>query len=197
MTKTQSHAKSELDILAKQTPDAVVLEFTPQILALCEAFGKSGQSGGSAPFVSKAIVDTLKKLLNFDPICPLTGDESEWSLVSMGDNEPIYQNNRYPRVFKAAKDGRAYFIDAIVFDGDIAGRFNGQSVSVPGAGNIASRQYIKSFPFTPKTFYIDVLDMRWKDKNGTQLDENGDWWTHTVKDPNQLKEVFEYYDKMR
>jgi hypothetical protein len=52
MTNTQSHAKRELEILFKTTPDAIIREFETEILALCEKFGQSGQSGGSAPFTA-------------------------------------------------------------------------------------------------------------------------------------------------
>lgn len=27
------------------------------------------------------------------------------------------------------------------------------------------------------------------------LDENGDWWAHSIKNEKQLNEVFEYYNK--
>ena len=30
----------------------------------------------------------------------------------------------------------------------------------------------------------------------TTPDVNGDWWTHSIKDEAQLKEAFEYYDKL-
>lgn len=106
----------------------------------------------------------------------------------------MYQNNRDSRVFKDSKDGKAYFIDAIVFNGDIVGAFTGRDIML-GDTPYYSMQFIKSFPFTPKTFYIDVVDYRWKDKEGKTLDPNGDWWTHSIKDENQLKEVFEYYDQ--
>ena len=197
MTNLQSHAKSELDILAKQTPDALVLEFTPQILALCEAFGKSGQSGGSAPFVSQAIANTFKKLAMFETLSPITGADHEWTDVSeIRDHEPLFQNNRDGRIFKNGKTGLAHFIEAIIFDGNMNGRFSGNGVAVPENGVVGSAQYIKSFPFTPKTFYVVVIDERFKDKEATMPDENGDWWTHKLKDPAQLKAVFEYYDKM-
>ena len=48
MTNTQKFAQKELDILAATVPDAIVTPFAKEILALCEAFGNSGQSGGSA-----------------------------------------------------------------------------------------------------------------------------------------------------
>lgn len=198
MTNSQSHAKRELELLAKTTPDALIIEFIPEILALCEAFGKSGQSGGSAPYVASAISQAVKKLMMFETIAPLTGEDGEWTDVSIMNNcEGMHQNNRDSRVFKDGKTERAYFIEAIVFDGDIGGRFTGNGiVNAPDGTNIGSAQYIKSFPFTPKTFYVDVIDYRWRDKEEKTSDVNGDWWSHTLKNAEQLKEVFEYYDKL-
>ena len=60
---------------------------------------------------------------------------------------------------------------------------------------MTSRQYIKSFPFKPKTFYIDVIDTEWADKEETVEEEGGGWWTSIIKDEKQLEEVFEYYNK--
>ena len=195
MTATQSHAKRELEILAKTTPDAVILPFTNEILALCEAFGKSGQSGGSAPFTSGAIVQALSKLLNFEAIGALTGEDWEWvDVSSMNDGVPMWQNNRDSRVFKYG-DGRASFVDAIVFDGDIGGGFTSNGSVTHNGEIISSSQYIRGFPFRPKTFYVKVRDYRWKDKEEKIADPDGDWWTHELMHEDQLKEVFSYYDK--
>lgn len=191
---TLSHAKRELDILLKSTPDSLVAPFAKEIIALCESFGKSGQSGGSAPFVANAIGLTVQKLMMFETIAPLTGNDDEWTDISDISSEPMFQNNRDSRVFKNGKDSQAYFIDAIVFDGDIGGRFTGNGSVTHKGEIIKSSQYIKDFPFIPKTFYIDVIDHRWSDKTETKLDPNGDWWTHSIKYESQLKEVFEYYD---
>ena len=197
MTNSKSHAKRELELLEKTTPDAIVTPFKNEILALCEAFGQSGQSGGSAPFTATAISQAVKKLMMFETLAPLTGEDSEWEDMSEYiDGESIFQNNRDSRVFKNGKDGQAYFIEAIVFDGDIGGRFTGNGSVTHNGENISSRQYIKEFPFIPKTFYVDVIDHRWVDKEEKTPDENGDWWTHSIKDENQLNEVFEYYDKL-
>lgn len=199
MTNSKSHAKRELEILEKTTPDAIVTPFKKEILALCEAFGKSGQSGGSAPFTATAISQAVKKLMMFETLAPLTGEENEWvdvSDINDGATDIMkYQNKRDSRVFKK-EDGRAYFIDAIVFDGDIGGSFTGNEMSSEKYGKIGSCQYIKSFPFEPKTFYVDVIDHRWADKDEKTPDENGDWWTHSVKDEKQLNEVFQYYEKL-
>jgi hypothetical protein len=196
MTKTSSHAKRELDILVKTTPDALIGEFVPELIALCEKFGKSGQSGGSAPYVAKALSMAVEHLCLHRTICPLTGSDEEWNnITDINDGIPLFQNNRDSRVFKDGKDGQAHFIDAIVFDGDIGGRFNGHDIKSSSGEVYGSSLRIKAFPFTPKTFYVDVIDHRWKDELETIPDADGDWWTHTIKDESQLKEVFEYYDK--
>ena len=44
---------------------------------------------------------------------------------------------------------------------------------------------LKGFPFTPKTFYIDVLE--------EEIEK--DDWIMWVKDPSQLDDLFEYYDR--
>ena len=77
MTNTQSHAQVEFDILSNTTPDAIALEFKDEILALCEKFGKSGQSGGSAPYTAAIISSVVKKLCTFQTIAPLTGEDDE------------------------------------------------------------------------------------------------------------------------
>lgn len=197
MTNTQSHAKQELDILFATTPDAIIREFETEILALCEKFGNSGQSGGSAPYTAAALSQAIKKLLLQETIAPLTGEDSEWNEITEGnDGKTMYQNNRRGAVFKDGKDGVPYYIEAIVFKGDIGGTFTGgKCVTLADGTELGSHQNIKSFPFEPKTFYIDVIDHRWNDKEEKEPDVNGGWWTHSIKDEEQLKEVFEYYDK--
>lgn len=196
MTNSKAHAKRELEILEKTTPDAIIIPFKNEILALCEAFSKSGQ-GGSAPLTAIAISQAVKKLLIFAPITPLTGEDSEWGDVTKYvGGKTIFQNNRDGRVFKDEKDGKAYFIEAIVFDGDIGGRFTGSGILTHNGENIGSIQYIKEFPFVPKTFYVDVIDHRWADKDEKTPDKDGDWWTHSIKDEKQLDKVFKYYDRM-
>ena len=195
MTNTQEHAKRELDILDRTVKGAIVTPFTKEILALCEAVGNSGQSGGSNPYTASAISQAIKKLLTFETLAPLTGEDTEWNRLNDDElaEEMLYQNNRDSRVFKG-KDNKAYFIDAIIFDGDLGGRFSG-GIELSNGDTVGSGQYIKEFPFTPKTFYIDVIDHRWKYKEDKEESPDGDWWTHTITDEKQLDEVFEYYNK--
>lgn len=189
MTNTYLHAKRELDILFSTTPDAIIRDFGPELLALCEKFGQSGQSGGSAPFTAGALADAVKKLCLHKPIAPITGEDSEWANVY----DKVFQNKRLSNIFKGDEDGRPYFLEAIIFKSQSGSCFSGNVMS--SKGEITSRQYIKAFPFTPKTFYIDVIKTEWADKEETVEKEGGEWWTSVIKDESQLKEVFEYYDK--
>lgn len=194
MTNTQIHAKRELEILAKNTPDALVNEFVPEILALCEAFGRSGQSGFSAPYTAMAITETINKLLLQQNLCPLTGEDSEWdSPFESSSSKDIItqQNNRVSSVFKETTRllcgdiVRYYNVDAIVFNEEEGLSFTGNNViykdKITGTEHkIRSYQEINSFPFTPKKFVIDVVE-----KDGVSY----------IKDEKQLLEIFEYYKK--
>lgn len=185
------HAEKEFEILEKTVPDAIILPFKKEILALVDAFMNSGQSGGSAPYTSKAISQAVEHLSMFQTITPLTGEDDEWIYHDEHSSKPFYQNKRNSAVFKDEKDGPAHYLNAIVFDGDLGGGFTG-SATFKGR-RISSVQQIKEFPFTPKTFYVDVKDYRWAEEGLVEIPE-GHWWTHEIIDEEQLKEVFEYYD---
>lgn len=195
MTNTQSHAKTELDILCKSAgnnPDdrPIIEEFIPEILALCEKFGKSGQSGGSAPYVASAITQAIQKLLLHKPICPITGIDEEWTYLDYGD-ELKYQNNREYGLFKH-EDGKVTYVNAIVKQVENGGCWSGpfwlsreDYLTGDRSKMIRCSQEIKGFPFTPKTFYIDCIEE----------EVAPDDWEMYIKDPKQLDEVWEYYKK--
>lgn len=195
MTNTQSHAQRELDILIKTTPDAIIKDFIPEILALCEAFGRSGQSGGSASYTASALSKAIKKLCLQQPVCPITGVDEEWNEV--GTN--VWQNNRCYGIFKDAGN-KPYYLDAIVWNGDTVGESGntGWDTFTGTINGISSRQFIKSFPFTPKTFYIDVTRVPYDEKIHNKAEAvscgPGDF-VYLIKDMNQLDEVFNYYNK--
>jgi hypothetical protein len=194
-SNTATHAEIELDILGKTVTDSIVYPFKDEIIALCDKFGKSGQSGGSAPFTATALAQAIKKLCLQEPITEITGIDEEWvSVAEYMDGKDIYQNKRESAIFRIGKDGRAYYLDAIVFKDQDGHTFTNSS---PDAvfGNfllrtdyvvstVGSAQYIKNFPFKPKTFYIDVISKETKK----------DWWEHEVKDHNKVTDVFNYYD---
>lgn len=192
MTNTMSYAKRELSILRQTVPDAILLEFEEEVLALCEKFGQSGQSGGSAPYVASILSSSLRKLLMFEPIAPVTGDESEWvDVTHYNDGTPLYQNSRAFSVFKEGINGRAYDTDAIIKrcpDGSTWHGWFWKSKEDYLTGNkdlmIRPMGYIKSFPYEPKTFYIDVIEE----------EVAPDDWEMYCADPKQLEEVWEYFD---
>lgn len=65
---------------------------------------------------------------------------------------------------------------------------------------IGSSQYVR-FPFRPKTFFIDVINIPIDEKEAENnvinytKDLDGQCHYTIVKDINQLNKVFEYYDK--
>jgi len=203
MTNTQKFAKQELDILAATVPDAIVTPFAKEILALCEAFGNSGQSGGSAPYTASAISQAVKHLMLQEPICDITGHESEWRDVSaMGDgSEPYFQNNRCSALFKEKDSSKSYYLNAIVWKGkEDWDTFTG-SVYVDNVGFelIRSSHFVK-FPFKPKTFYIDVVRVsitkeEAESRNLHYIEGNNECYYTILKDPKQLDKVFKYYNK--
>ena len=194
MSNTKNKAVREFEVLKKTVKDAIIVPFEKEILALVDKFGDSGQSGGSAPYTAGAISKAVEKLCLQKPICDITGIDEEWNDCSeMGDKES-YQNNRLSSVFKKGKDGKPYYLDAVVFKGQSGSCFTGNSVKLPNGETLGSRQFIK-LPFKPKTFYVDVIETEWADKNETVEKAGGGWWTSKIKDVSQLDEVFDYYEK--
>ena len=111
-------ARAELDrLLTKTKPDSdgyyMQKMANDDILKLVDIFSKQGDSEFSAEYK----LGILEKLLRFDPISPLTGDDDEWSEVGYGDNDgtkTTYQNKRCSAVFKdvdnATGTAVAYYI---------------------------------------------------------------------------------------
>lgn len=209
MTNTQNFAKQELDILAATVPDAIVTPFAKEILALCEAFGKSGQSGGSAPYTATAISQAIKKLLLQEPICDVTGHENEWVDVSeMGGGSIMYQNSRCSALYKktthycGGDESRSHYLDAIVWKGvEDYDTFTGRVyIDDKNFELIGSSQFVK-FPFKPKTFYIDVVRVpitkeEAEKRNLHYIEDSFNECYYTIlKDTKQLEKVFKYYIK--
>lgn len=200
-------AEYEISKLLKKAEEKgstpLVKEFVPEILSLVKKFAEYGQSGGSAPFTAGAITEVLKKLLAQEPLGGVENTEDEWNDISdfegVEEGTGSFQNNRLSSVFKEGKDGKPYYLDAIVFvpegkDYGFTGRAN---MSEGSEEKVGSSQYIKSFPFEPKTFKITVCEKEYRKKeDGTMIEEEGGgWWESWIKDPKQLEEVWQYYDK--
>jgi hypothetical protein len=202
MNNLLNYAKNELDLHALLVPDSVITPFKKEILALCETFGDSGQSGGSAPFVVSALTKTINNLLSYKPLNPITGNNEEWNDISGHNNEePLFQNKRCSALFKNNNNDKSYYQNAIVWKGesDYDTFTGGVYIDDKEWKFIHSKQYVK-FPFTPKTFYIDVIrvpieEKEAVDKNISYIKDEFDNCYYTiVKDIEQLKEIFEYYE---
>lgn len=172
MTNLEKHADKELKLAGINSSDADYGgELYEAVMELVRTFANQGHSGGSAA----RTLQLFKKVASYELLTPLSGKDSEWN--DIGNDS--FQNNRDPRVFKQGKDGRAYFLNAIVWRTQIGSTWSGKSKE-----GITSRQYIRSFPFTPKTFYVDVI----------QKEVAKDDWEFTIKDSKQLEEVKAVYD---
>ena len=184
------HAKTELEIAGLFDKEGDFYEGMTgkAVMELIEVFSKQGHSGMSAPMVA----DIFKKLANYEPLGPITGKDEEWSDVrDLGNGKPWYQNKRCSALFKDGKDGRPYYIDAVIKRDQRGVTWSGMAwlseedyKSGDRSKMVGKKGYIKSFPFTPKTFYIDVKD----------VEVAKDDWESFVVDPSQLDEVREYYD---
>ena len=188
MSNTKTHAQRELEILINTTPDAIIKDFIPEILSICEKFGNLGQSGGSAPYTAGALADAVKKLCLQLIIAPLTGKDDEWNdtgeTLNKSESNEMYQNNRLSSVFKDGKNGKAYYLNAITWKNQEGSGYSGTARRANGE-IITSRQYIKSFPFKPQEFVIDVIEK----------EIGKDDFEFTIKNDKDLEKVFEIYDK--
>lgn len=166
------HAERELKLAGMHQKDADYDgDLYHAIMELVRVFSNQGHSGFSA----MRTLQLFNKVASYKTLIPLTGEDDEWTEVT----KDLLQNNRAGNVFKDMEIGKAYCIDAIIWRTQTGSTWNGS------AEGVSSRQYIKSFPFIPKTFYIDIVEK----------EVLKDGWELTIKDPNQLNEVWDYYEK--
>lgn len=200
----QKHFEKELEIMKKNSKNnpnedgkLIIEMFKKPIKQITKIFSKQGHSGSSASFYSSILSQGIKNILSFQPLSEITCSDREWNLVTEGNvNEEIYdlkkgvyQNNRCSAIFKEGKNGKPYYLDAIVWKGeDEYDTFTGI------VDRISSNQSIK-FPFTPKTFYIDVVKVKYNPKKHKDcfVGKDNKKYVYKIKDRKQLKEVSEYY----
>ncbi|MCW2763861.1 MAG: hypothetical protein JWR85_4062 [Marmoricola sp.] len=137
------HARRELDLASLGDDDADYGGMLKNaVLQLVEVFADQGHSGASAAMVT----DIVQRLMRYETLTPLTGEDSEWNDVAEiggGSGQIMYQNNRLSHVFKDGSNG-AYTIDGIVL------------VDPRGGAWMGPRVYI-DFPYTheQKVYRID------------------------------------------
>lgn len=172
------HAKEEFrfagyDPIEKcaEDPDKWIQE---NVIELLKIFSFQGHSGMSAEFLIKY----FKKLASFKILTPLKGTPDEWNEVGEGE----FQNIRLSSVFKD-KNGASYLY-ALSWRTDTS-CWSGSATLKTSDGDrlISSRQPI-TFPFMPKTFYVDVHDYDDRVPNNQGF---------IIKDEQQLQEALDYF----
>ena len=114
MNKYRNHAMEEfraagwIDDAGKYNDD-MQEEICKHVLKLLDVFSTEGHTGSTAPYA----IGLFSRLAKFEPIAPLTGEDSEWIKHDYGSSV-TYQNKRASHVFKD-EDGQAYDIEGKVF----------------------------------------------------------------------------------
>ncbi len=109
------------------------------MLDIIKIFEKQGHTDLTGNYV----ISHLTQLLKYEPISPLTGEDSEWNNINNGK----FQNKRCSHVFKDSKDGKAYDSEAIIF------YHENDDGSKSHFGSRDSIQFIE-FPYTPKPTFV-------------------------------------------
>lgn len=139
MSLLRQHAETELALLGGHQDEMQRL-MNQHVLAIVDLFSRQGHSGFSASYA----ISVLEKLLRYEPLTPLTGDDSEWEEVGQahGGDKRCWQNKRCSHVFRDVTG--AYDSEGRIFREQDGSCFQ----------NRESRVYI-TFPYTPKREYVE------------------------------------------
>jgi hypothetical protein len=138
---SQKHARRELELAGWFKKDGFYGDMMGSaVMDMMALFSMEGHSGMSASVATSL----FEKLSRFEPLCPLTGGDDEWTDISDFYGQPMWQNKRCGRIFKEA-DGSAYDIEGKVFREPSGACFTSRDSRVP-----------VTFPYTPTTIYVDV-----------------------------------------
>lgn len=172
-------AEKEFELLEQEIPDHLALPFKKDILKFVNKFMKSGQSRGSAPYTAATISNVLNKLCMKEPLTSIKGTEDEWQDCNNSPGDKTQQNVRCSALFRDNSEEKGYYTKAIIWQDENGNAFTGSVRIKTAIGYIVNSQNVKSYPFIPKTFYIDVYE-----KDGKTY----------IKDESQLEQVWEHYD---
>ena len=173
---TYKKAVYELELLDQLKERPLILDFKRPMLNLIDSFGNKKNASVTH---AKVLTDVIFKLLTQEPLLEVTGEDDEWFEL-----KGFYQSKRSNQLRKEKKDSDAYYQDAIFF-------INEKGDSFRGVVNGVSSSQKVTFPFIPKTFYVeikrDLLDPNKEYK--TELDH------YSIKDEGQLETIFNYYKR--
>ena len=139
MSNLTDHAKKELELAGLFNQDSDYEGMLGNaVMELIEEFAGQGHSGFSANMT----VTLFEKVARFLPLAPLTGEDDEWNEIAVG----LYQNKRCSHVFRDTIRGDGdYDIDGKVFREPNGVCYTNKDSHVP-----------ITFPYVPKTEYVDV-----------------------------------------
>ena len=176
-------AKQEFSFLG-YTPIEKLKESSPNrwiqenVLELIKVF--CGQEGYfECSYSSKLKADYFRKLVMFEPLSPITGNDDEWEEIKNN----IYRNKRLRSVFKKGKNGKPYYSYAIAWiikANNFVYPAVWGTVKLNDGRTVTSSQYIR-LPFEKKLFSVEI----------EKVDEE----IYKLSKPEQLDKVFEYYDE--
>jgi hypothetical protein len=141
------HAERELDLIGMHDGGDMKWHgmMRKHILHMIEEFSKEGHSGFSASYA----IQCLEKLLRYEPLSPLTGEDWEWFDVAEQNGSTLWQNARCSHVFK--DENGAY---------DINGKVFWEWYTYPETGEKHKSHFTSAdsrvpvtFPYTPNTVY--------------------------------------------
>lgn len=172
MSSLTQHAENELKLAGFFDKDSTYDGMIGKaVMELMEVFAKQGHSGMSAGIVASL----FKRVANYEALTPITDNDDEWCEFTSGE----FQNKRCGAMFK--KDGKVYYLDAIVWRDSEGYSFTTNNITIDGK-EYSSSQSVNKFPFTPKTFYVNVIEI--PDSNRERF---------TIVDESELKDAIVYY----
>lgn len=138
------HAETEMLLRCPDDPtddlsDRMNKSMRAAVLDMVLVFCTEGHSGFSANYT----VGCLQKVLRYEPLTPLTGDDDEWNEIGgfADGGRAMWQNKRCSKIFKEIVNGRVecYNIEGYVFEEPSGARFTGygsrRTVAFPHSPN--------------------------------------------------------------
>lgn len=170
MSNLTEWAQRELDLLNKDGDEMQAL-MNKNIMDILNLFSDQGHSGFSAGY----LISALRRLMQWKPLLPLTGEDDEWRECSNG----LEQNIRCSAVFRENKDNStAHYIEGKIFsdNGGITW-FTRKESHIP-----------VTFPYTvpdhPEKVYIEYLE-------DVPPGFSGDEYEIITDQPERIKALYE------
>jgi hypothetical protein len=142
-------AKNELELIEKGCEDAVSLyeqkKVTKNVMDVVKIFDKQGHSDFSASYT----LNLIRRLLDWKPIKPLTGEDDEWG-EELNKDKHTQQNKRCSAVFRKNFDNStAYYFRGKVFSDD------GGKTWLTKRESVVPIAFPYEVPLEPEYIYLD------------------------------------------